>query len=139
MDASTYARALGIGAVAGMRSMTAPAATLSARDHPFAGLAVAAAAGELVVDKLPLTPPRTLPGPLAVRALAGGLAGGAVAARHEDSRALGFAAGAAAAVASAFIFFELRRRLTEDAGVPDVAVALAEDALAVWAARAANA
>lgn len=138
MAASVYARSLGIGAVAGLRSMTAPAATLLADDRPFAGVALLAGAGELIVDKLPIAPARTIPPAVAIRMLAGGLSGGAIAARLGGSRALGIVAGGLGAVAATYLAYEIRRRLTEDAGVPDAAVALVEDALAIWAARAAN-
>ncbi len=41
-----------IGTVAGLRSMTAPAATLGAADSHWTGPARVAAAGELIADKL---------------------------------------------------------------------------------------
>lgn len=138
MATSVYARSLGIGAVAGLRSMTAPAATLLAGDRPFAGLAILAGAGELIVDKLPVAPARTIPPAVAVRMLAGGFSGGAIAARFGGSRVLGIVLGALGAVAVTYLAYDVRRRLTKDAGLPDAAVALAEDALAIWAARAAN-
>ncbi|MGH7519548.1 MAG: DUF4126 family protein, partial [Gemmatimonadales bacterium] len=95
--------AFAIGVVAGLRSMTAPAAVawaacfgwLHLEPTPLAFLGSAVARyvllalmlGELVVDKLPFTPGRTRPGPFAGRILAGGLAGAALAAGLEHSLA----------------------------------------------------
>src|SRR5690349_1171135 len=76
-----YARALGLGAIAGLRSLTAPAlfSYVAARDHeqsldatpfgklsspPVAGTLCALALGEIVVDKLPQAPNRTVPASL---------------------------------------------------------------------------
>ena len=106
MATSVYARSLGIGAVAGLRSMTAPAATLLAGDRPFAGLAILAGAGELIVDKLPVAPARTIPPAVAVRMLAGGFSGGAIAARFGGSRVLGIVLGALGAVAVTYLAYE---------------------------------
>lgn len=139
MALTTYARSLGIGAIDGLRSMTAPAATLLAGDKPLAGLALVAAGGELIVDKLPIAPARTIPPALLVRMLLGGLSGGAIAQRRDASRLAGFALGAVGAAAATYAGYEIRRVLTKNLKVPDVVVALAEDALAVWGARAANA
>ena len=139
MNYETYARSLGIGAVAGLRSMTAPAATLVAGENALAGLAIFAAAGEFVVDKLPIAPARTLPPALIVRVLAGGLCGGVVARRRDGSRAIGILAGAAGAIAATYAGYEIRRLLTKTFDFPDPAVAVVEDAIAIWGARAATA
>ena len=85
--------AFAIGIVAGLRSMTAPAVTawaahlgrLNLQNSALAfmgsmwaaGIFTLAALGELVADKLPMTPARTKPGPLAGRSVMGGLAEGA--------------------------------------------------------------
>ena len=81
--------AFGLGVVAGLRSMTAPAIVswagrlgwLHLEGTPLAFLAVswvpyvltALMLGELVADKLPRTPSRTQPGPFIGRILTGGL------------------------------------------------------------------
>ncbi len=62
MDASgRYLRALGIGAVSGLRSMTGPALTRIRAGGAPALVLPLLALGELVVDKLPGVPPRTAP------------------------------------------------------------------------------
>ena len=78
-------------------------------DPRVAALLAAALAGEMVADKLPFVPDRTSPPALAGRMLSGALAGAAVAAAsaHAGYRLRGYAAGR---------------------GLPDLPVALAEDA-----------
>ena len=81
--------ALGIGIVAGLRSLTAPAVIawgahlgwLNLHSSPLAFMgsttAVAIlsllAIGELIADKLPMIPKRTAPAPLIARVVTGGL------------------------------------------------------------------
>lgn len=139
-----------LGAVAGMRSMGAPAlvsAHLSRDGHtpspalmqsPLRWLASPSAAlvfkflgaGELVGDKLPQAPARTAPGPLFGRLLFGGLCGAALCLDSDESAFLGAILGAAGALASSFSCYFLRYGLTYNLGLPDFPVALAEDALA---------
>jgi uncharacterized membrane protein len=70
------ALAFGFGLVAGLRSMIAPTALAVAQRSPLAAaLFGLAAIGELVVDKLPRTPSRLKPAPLAVRCLVGASCG----------------------------------------------------------------
>lgn len=103
------------------------------RSPKAAAVLKVAAAGELVGDKLPTTPDRIEPGPLAGRAVSGALCGAALS-RSARQRALsGALVGALGAVAGACAFYYLRRELTREQGVPDVWVALAEDALALRA------
>jgi uncharacterized membrane protein len=125
-----YLRALGIGVVAGCRTFTAPAATLQAGDNVWAGLAMLAAAGEYVIDKLPTTPSRLEIAPLAARIVAGGLCGGTLAARNDASRVGGMLAGALGAASAAWIGAHARGFLTRR-GWPDWPGALAEDAIAI--------
>lgn len=151
---SWIATAVGLGAVTGMRSMTGvamaareladrpdgwiqrrrqgPLEAWLAKDVVAAGLTVAAA-GELLVDKLPGTQDRIASGSLVGRGLIGGLVG-ALAAR-EDAPLLGAAVGAAAAVAASYGAWFLRREVARVTFLPDPAIALAEDALAISAAR----
>ena len=93
-----------------------------------------AAAAELVGDKLPAAPDRISPGPLAARATMGALLGWAVADNRQE-RVIACAAGAAAAVLSAYGGYWARRLITE-AGAADLPVAAAEDAIAVALAAA---
>lgn len=141
-----YLKAIGIGAVAGMRSASAPALTsnyfakhpsLFLDASPLKGLRQPATAnvlkfmagGELIADKLPFLPPRTDPGPLGARAVSGGVCGAAVFLAEGGRAEIGAALGAASAVASAFLFMNLRRIIGKAAKLPDPVVAVAEDGL----------
>jgi uncharacterized membrane protein len=136
MANTAYLRALGIGAVAGLRTFTAPAATLGIDRQLWSGVVFLLAAGELVADKLPFMPSRLSPGSLTARLVSGGLCGRAVARRFEGSGALGLAAGAVGAAGSAWLGYTIRHELTERR-LPDWLVALVEDSVAVFgAARA---
>jgi uncharacterized membrane protein len=135
-----------LGVVAGLRSQL-PNAALAARglgptSGPLAVLgspagrraAYLAAAGEIVADKLPATPSRVGRGPLIGRVVSGGLAGAAVfASTGQRGRALlvPALAGAAGAFAGSWGGYLGRRQLVAATGLPDPAVAVAEDALAV--------
>ena len=139
-----------LGAVAGLRSMTAPAVTawaahigpLQLEGTPLALLAsaparyllLAAMIGELVADKLPFTPNRTRTGPFVVRVISGALSGGALAAGVGQSLVAGAVAGALGAVAGTLGGFRARTGLVRALGTPDYVVAVAEDAVAVGVA-----
>lgn len=153
MSAPTPLLAAVLGWAAGMRSMTPPAVLaqtlnrarprvpqLARRRRPpaaalgsdrAAALLPLAAAGELVADKLPVTPARTDPAPLLGRIGSGALVGAAVAAVRRQNPIVPALIGAASAAASSFAMMELRRRLGERLDLPDPAVAVVEDALAV--------
>lgn len=137
MSITPYFRALGIGGVAGLRVATAPAVLLRSRGHRFAGIATLAAAGELVVDKLPSTPARTTAPALVTRVLSGALCGQSITGRLNASRAGGAMAGAIGALAGAYGGYTLRRYLTAQRHWPDFPVALVEDVTAILTARAA--
>ena len=142
--------AFALGVVAGLRSMTAPAAVawgahlgwLSLEGTPLAFLGsvaaryilLAAMLAELVADKLPFTPSRTRPGPFVGRIVAGGLAGAALATGVGQSLPLGGLAGALGAVAGTLGGYKIRASLVPAIGVPDYVVALAEDVVAVGGA-----
>lgn len=136
MTITPYAQALGIGAVAGLRSMTAPAGTLFTREHRYARVARYVALGELVADKLPFIPARTAPPSLIFRLAIGGLCGDAVAKRTHAVRAAGIVLGALGALAGTYGGYRLRAYLTRERGWSGIAVALVEDAIAVGSARA---
>ncbi len=93
------------------------------------------AGGELIADKLPFVPARTDPLPLAARAASGAAVGAALSALEGWSLWVGAALGGAAAVAGAAAGYQARRALTQDKGLPDLAVALAEDAVVVGVGR----
>ena len=138
MATTAYLKALGIGAVAGLRAMTAPAATLGARNSAWTGAARLLAFGEYVGDKLPGAPSRLSLPPLVARVVSGGCCGGIVAARLDASRAAGLACGVAGARGGAWAGYTVRGDLSTSRGVPSAALALAEDALAAWGGRLAT-
>jgi uncharacterized membrane protein len=136
-----------IGVIAGLRTMTAPAVVawaanrhwLNLHSSPLALMGSTAAVaiftvlalGELVVDKLPSTPNRTgLPG-LIGRSMLGGLSGASVASAGAQSIALGAIFGVAGGIVGAFAGFETRTRLVLALKVPDLVIALLEDAVAI--------
>lgn len=136
-----------IGVVAGLRSMTAPAAVawgghlgrlhLGGTALGVLGSAVAAwvltafALAELVADKLPSTPSRTRPGPFAARILTGALSGAAITVGTGGTLAAGALFGALGGVAGTLGGYAARTRLVPALGVPDYVVALLEDVIAV--------
>ena len=142
MDLATPALAAGLGWTAGMRSMS-PLALLSTAlagrrrlrqpaktlGSPLVRrLLTAAAAGELIADKLPGMPARTAPPALAGRVVSGALLGAAVAAARRASPVPAVFAGMAGAVASSYAMVRLRRAAGEALDLPDPAVAMGEDA-----------
>lgn len=134
---ATTMRAAGLGAIAGMRSLSAPALVRRERDssHSAAWLLPVLAAGEMAVDKLPWTPDRTRPLSLAGRAASGAVVAAAVAGgdrRHVLGAAL---LGAAAAVAAAFAAHRLRRWAGRRSDAPDAVLGLMEDAAVLAAGR----
>ncbi len=146
-DLQTYAGATVAGAVAGLRSMTAPALIsrlVQSGRLPMASsvstifqhmsstkISTALAVGELIADKLPFIPSRISTGPLIGRAITGGLSGAAIANSRRRSPLLGAMLGAAAALGAAYAAYQLRKKITTDWHIPDTLVALAEDAIAV--------
>ena len=97
------------------------------------------AVGELIGDKLPVTPSRTTAGPLGARVVTGALAGTALSIGAGQAWLIGLLCGAAGAVAGAFAGFRARHFLVTRLGVRDLFVAIAEDlativlALAIFA------
>ena len=137
-----------IGFLAGLRSLTPPAAASWAAHLGWlklqGGLAVMAsltaavnftilAAIELVVDKLPKTPNRTAAFALVFRMLTGGLAGACVAMGGGEGALPGAALGAIGGVAGGFGGFLTRRALVRALALPDFYVAIAEDLICIVA------
>ena len=143
-----YLRALGMGAVAGLRSMTAPAlfSYMATRHNDsalvktplgnlaspqVAGTLCALAVGELIVDKLPQAPNRTVPVSVVFRALSGGVIGAAICAEEGESSAAGAVLGVLGAVAATYGAFHLRQTADRKSGLPDPVIALVEDIIAI--------
>ena len=146
---STFILAFLIGVVAGLRSMTAPAAVswaarlgwlhLENTWLAFLGSAITPyilsvlAIGELINDKLPKTPSRKAPVPFAARVVMGALCGAALGAPGQAMIG-GLLAGMLGAVAGTLGGYEARTRLVKATGGKDFPIALIEDAIAVCGA-----
>ena len=138
-------RALGLGAISGLRSLSGPAFVSRAASRgglnldgtPLAFLGsrrlstalLLMELGELAGDKLPVAPSRTALPPLLGRAASGGVAGAAVFVSEGRRAATGAALGASAAIAAAVAGERLRGLAVEKTGLPGTVVALAEDAI----------
>ncbi len=145
----SYLRAVGIGLIAGARSMVAPAlvsryvngkedyslgAVGELMGSPIVSRALqAGAAAEMAADKSPWMPDRTAWPSLAWRAVAGGVAGSVVARTAGESRLVGALLAAAAAVAATYATFYLRREIRDRLNVPDRLLGAAEDSFVVGA------
>ncbi|HEX2310687.1 MAG TPA: DUF4126 family protein [Vicinamibacterales bacterium] len=148
MATTAFVLALLIGATAGLRAMTAPAAVswaarlgwlqLGPTGLAFLGYAVTPwiltllALGELVTDQLPATPSRTVPIQFGTRLLMGALSGGAIGA-GVGLMALGLAAGIAGAIIGTLGGRAYRARLAAAFG-NDRPAAFIEDAVAILGA-----
>jgi len=92
-----------------------------------------AGAGELVGDKLPITPSRLEPRSVIGRLLFGALAGAAIGTEARGKRAVlrGAFAGMIGAGIGTFGGYYARKAVGEATGIPDPAIAMTEDAIAV--------
>jgi uncharacterized membrane protein len=148
----TIWRTLGLGAIAGMRSMAAPAIRSrsivegrvgSLEGTPFATLGSPGVStalrvleiGELIVDKLPIVPSRTSPPPLLGRAASGAVVGAALFASAGRQAATGGALGAVSAISSAYATERLRMQIIQRLGVPNVVAGLLEDGAVLFGGR----
>jgi uncharacterized membrane protein len=139
--------AFGIGVVAGLRALTAPAVVswaahlgwLHLQDSSLAFMgsiwtAIAfslLAIFELIGDLKPKTPKRTAPVPLGVRVLTGGLSGACLCASANQSLVTGAVLGAVGGVVGAFAGYQIRRRLVTGLNIKDSFVAIPEDLIAI--------
>src|SRR5439155_30742 len=87
------------------------------------------AISELIVDKLPFTPSRLKPKPLTLRIVTGTICEAALYSTAKRSIADGAVLGGAGAIAGSVAGYQIRKRLRRD--MPDLAVALLEDAVAI--------
>ena len=148
MDAtSALTHAFGIGVIAGLRSMMAPAVVSWAAhrkdldlqdsrlaflgDAPAPYVFTALALAELVWDKLPKTPSRKSPGPFMARVVLGALSGAALSMAAKQSSLVGALLGGLGAVAGTLGGYEARTRLVKAIHGPDVEIAVLEDAVAI--------
>ncbi len=135
-----------IGFFAGLRSLTAPAATAWAvylgwlklerplsliGSLPAVVILTVLAVVELVADKLPKTSSRTSPPGLIARILTGGITGACVAVAGGQGALLGAFLGAVGGVVGCFAGYQARTRLVRALGTRDTYVALLEDLVAV--------
>lgn len=146
LSATSSCRAILLGTATGVRSMI-PVAVVSwavssghlrvPADSPLALLQrprvknalFLCAALEVLLDKLPVTPPRTSLGPLSMRVASGALVGACSVEPEGESPVLGAAMGSAAAVWGAFAGLGARTQITGH-GVPELLTAAVDDALA---------
>jgi uncharacterized membrane protein len=142
----TTIQALGLGAVAGMRAVAAPAILSHFLTHDPAGALyntplrylqrpmVATglkflAGAELIGDKLPETGDRISAPQLAARVVSGAVVGATVAGANRKPKITGALLGVAGALAASYGFFYLRKKLGQESGIPNVILGLAEDVL----------
>ena len=141
-----FVLAVGIGIVAGLRSLTAPAVVawgahlgwLNLHGSPLAFMGSTAAVailsllavGELMADKLPMVPKRTAPAPLIARVVTGALSGACLCAAAGKLLIAGILIGGIGAVFGAFLGYNVRKRLVNNLHIKDFAVAVCEDVIA---------
>lgn len=147
---SVLALAFAIGVIAGLRSLTAPAAVswatrwnwlnLHGSKLSFLGstaaiyIVSALALIELVADKQSWIAARTKPGPLIDRLIMGSASGAALCISAGQSLAIGAIVGAVGALAGTYGGYQARHRIVTNLKLPDLVVALVEDAVAVGGA-----
>jgi uncharacterized membrane protein len=144
--------AAALGALAGLRSMAAPALLSHemSNDNDFrylsriervlssgtaAKLLALLAGGEMLADKTSIVGDRTSAVPLLGRAIMGSFTAAAFAADRRQRILLPAAIGAAAAIASTYAAFHLRRLAAEHFEVPDRVLGMIEDAIVVGAGK----
>ena len=143
-----YWKAIGLGAVAGIRSLAAPvllSQELSKispellQDSPLRHLQAGPvamglkflAASELAGDKLPQMPDRTTLPSLVMRTASGAVVGAALFTASRDKALTGALIGGLAALAGTYGSFYLRQALHRYGKVPNIAAGLLEDAVMV--------
>ena len=135
-----------IGVVAGLRSLTAPAAVswaarlgwlhvenswLAFLGFQFTPYIISLmAVGELIADQLPKTPSRKTAGPFGFRIVSGALCGAALGGGSIG----GAVAGVLGAIVGTLGGYEFRMRLVKATGGRDLPIALLEDVIAVGGA-----
>jgi uncharacterized membrane protein len=139
--------AFGVGIVAGLRSMTAPAVIawaahlgwinlagshLAFMSSPWTvGILTIGALGEFVADLMPNTPARTAAAGLTARIVTGSLSGACLGVAGNASPWAAALLGAVGALAGAFGGYQVRVGLVRALKVPDFAIAIPEDLVAI--------
>jgi len=148
MSANTVlALAFGIGVIAGLRALTAPAVIAWAAHLRWINLAgthlsfmgsipavaifTLAAVAELVNDKLPKTPPRTAPPSFIARIVMGGLAAATLSVGGGASWLVGAVLGVIGAVVGTYAGYHIRKAIVAGLHSPDFVIALIEDVVAI--------
>ena len=147
MNSTILLFAAGIGLVAGLRSLTAPAVVawaahlgwINLHNSPLAFMGskwtvvifTVLAVVELVSDQLPSTPARTGAVGLSARIMTCALTGACLAAAGNATLWLGAIAGIVGAIAGAFGGYYARVGLVRSLRVPDFMIAISEDAIAI--------
>jgi uncharacterized membrane protein len=138
--------ASGLAAIAGLRSMAAPALLSRAvrrgevgglQGTPFAALGYPKVSttlqlmmiGEMVADKTPFVPSRTSAPALLGRGLSGALVGATLFVSMGRRGTSGAALGAFCAVAAAYTGEQLRASAAQKLGLPDLVLAFVEDGI----------
>jgi uncharacterized membrane protein len=138
---------VGIGIVAGLRSLTAPAVVswaahlgwLHLQGSPLAFVGSTAAVAifsllavsEYVIDKLPQTPRRTAPVGFAARMIMGALCGACVGVSAGQPFIFAALLGVVGAVIGTLGGYQVRTQLVKALKVKDIFVAIAEDLVAI--------
>jgi uncharacterized membrane protein len=94
------------------------------------------AAGELIADKLPFTPSRLKAGPLMARLILGALCGSVLQAVSHQSLLVGAVLGGLGGLLGSYLGYTLRYLTVTKGRLPDWAVALSEDVIAIGGALA---
>lgn len=146
----SYVKSFGLGIIIGMRALAGPA-LLSRKlagtplaeqpeeplhyvTRPSVVTSLSVLAGtELITDKLPGIPNRTVPFQFGGRIVSGGCCGAFLSKAEGESVLIGSVAGGIGAVVGTLAFFNLRQWLHDAVGLPSPLVALAEDVLCVGA------
>jgi uncharacterized membrane protein len=141
-------KTIGLGAIAGIRSMSAPALLSNELSKlPTSQLAFSPlhylqsdtvskglklmAVTEMVGDKIPGIPDRISPPSLLFRAASGAVVGAALYVANKDKAIKGAVLGAVSAVAATFGSFYLRKLVSEHTNFPDSFSGSIEDALMI--------
>jgi uncharacterized membrane protein len=147
MNSTTLLLAFGIGVVAGLRSLTAPAVVawaanldwINLHNSPLAFMGskwtvivfTVLAVVEFIGDQRPSTPPRTGAVGLSARIVTGGLTGACLAVAGNAGLWWAAIAGIVGAAAGAYGGYHARVGLVRSLRVQDFVIALPEDAIAI--------